>query len=272
MKISVLIDNIENGSLVGEWGLAIYIEHNGRKILLDTGGSEQFLDNAAKMGIDVKEIDAAVLSHAHYDHANGMDAFFASNNKANLYLQGCCRENCYAEKENGLEYIGIKKGWLGKHKQRLSYINSDCFPLGNGAVILPHSTEGLEAEGVKAKMFIKEDERLVPETFAHEQTLVLETESGLAVFSSCSHAGVDNIINEVRRAYPEKKICAYIGGMHLFKTEDDEVIALAKRLKNSGVDRIITGHCTGDHALEILKKELGDRLIAMHSGLEVEID
>ena len=83
---------------------------------------------------------------------------------------------------------------------------------------------------------------------------------------------MDNIIAEVRKAYPGKKICAYIGGMHLFKTADEEVLALAKRLKESGVEKIITGHCTGEQALGLLKDVLGDRLIAMHSGLEVEID
>lgn len=50
MKIKVLIDNIENDELAGEWGLAIYIEHNGKKILLDTGGSDLFLTNAEKNG------------------------------------------------------------------------------------------------------------------------------------------------------------------------------------------------------------------------------
>ena len=272
MKIKVLIDNIENDELAGEWGLAIYIEHNGKKILLDTGGSDLFLTNAEKMGVDIAAVDIAVLSHAHYDHSNGMAGFFAANSRASLFLQSCCCENCYAEKETGLEYIGIQSGWLERYRQRLSPVAGDSFRLGEGAVILPHSTEGLEAVGLKAKMYTKEADKLIPETFAHEQTLVLETKSGLAVFSSCSHAGVDNIIEEVRKAYPGKKICAYIGGMHLFKTADEEVLALAKRLKESGVEKIITGHCTGEQALGLLKDVLGDRLIAMHSGLEVEID
>ena len=55
MKISVLIDNIENGSLVGEWGLAIYIEHNGRKILLDTIAAYNG-DPAAKSNEEAKAL------------------------------------------------------------------------------------------------------------------------------------------------------------------------------------------------------------------------
>ena len=37
MRATVLVDNIKNEELeaAGEWGLAIYIEHEGKKILLE---------------------------------------------------------------------------------------------------------------------------------------------------------------------------------------------------------------------------------------------
>ena len=76
MKIKVLMDNISSGELAGEWGLSILIEYEGKKILLDTGASGAFAENAEKMGIDLAEVDFAVLSHAHYDHADGMKTFF----------------------------------------------------------------------------------------------------------------------------------------------------------------------------------------------------
>ena len=79
MKATVLVDNISCNELAGEWGLSIYIEYGDKKILLDTGASELFLENAEKMGVSIKEVDYAVLSHAHYDHSNGMKAFFENN-------------------------------------------------------------------------------------------------------------------------------------------------------------------------------------------------
>ncbi len=51
-----------------------------------------------------------------------------------------------------------------------------------------------------------------PDNFCHEQSLVLDTDSGLVIFNSCSHGGVVNIINEVKAAFPEQKITALIGG------------------------------------------------------------
>ena len=104
MKTVILIDNIGDDVLTGEWGLSFYIEYRDRKILLDAGGiSGAFAGNAEKLGIPLEEVDAAVLSHAHYDHADGMSTFFRLNDHAKLYLRESCGENCYkkpTEKSN----------------------------------------------------------------------------------------------------------------------------------------------------------------------------
>ena len=51
MKATILIDNLTKGTLAAEWGLSIHIEYEGRRILLDTGASGRFADNAGKLGI-----------------------------------------------------------------------------------------------------------------------------------------------------------------------------------------------------------------------------
>ena len=48
MRATVLIDNISNCQLHAEWGLSIYIEYEGHRLLLDTGEGEQFAQNAAE--------------------------------------------------------------------------------------------------------------------------------------------------------------------------------------------------------------------------------
>ena len=51
MIAKILIDNITKNDLICEWGLSFYIEYNGHKILLDTGASGNFAENAKQMGI-----------------------------------------------------------------------------------------------------------------------------------------------------------------------------------------------------------------------------
>ncbi len=42
MQATVLVDNIGQAEMPGEWGLSIYIEMNGQRLLLDTGASALF--------------------------------------------------------------------------------------------------------------------------------------------------------------------------------------------------------------------------------------
>lgn len=117
-KIIVGIDNIPSNGLKKEWGLSLYIEHSGKKILLDTGGSDLFLRNYAKLGIDISDVDYGVLSHAHCDHANGIPAFFEHNGKAKFYVSEKTAPDCYGRLLFITFYCGIPKTLLDDHADR----------------------------------------------------------------------------------------------------------------------------------------------------------
>lgn len=269
MKATVLVDNISKEDISGEWGLSILIEYDEKKILLDTGGSGLFLENAKKLGVDIRDVDYAVLSHAHYDHADGMRDFFMANDKAKFYLRDSCGENCYMKKWFFHKYIGIPKNLLDEYKDRIVYAKEDyrMFP---GVALIPHKTEGLSDIGKKNNMYIRNENGWKPDDFSHEQSLVFETPSGLVIFNSCSHGGADNIIKEVAATYPDKKIKALIGGFHIFSKSKAEVRELARRIKMTGVETIYTGHCTGNRSFNILKEELGDMVHQLSVGLVME--
>ncbi len=270
MKATVLIDNIATSPLKDEWGLCVYIEHEGKKILLDTGASSRFTDNAKKLGVNLSEVDFAVLSHAHYDHADGMEEFLGLNIKAKFYLKKECKENCYGRKLIFSKYIGIKKGTLQKFSHRIEYVKGDT-EIMKGVYLVPHKTENLHEAGKKAGMYKRINKKWVPDNFDHEQSLVLDTEKGLVIFNSCCHGGADNIIKEVSATFPDKKIYAIIGGFHLFESPDSEVEALSKRIEETGISLVYTGHCTGKRAYEILKKNLGEKCNQLSVGLVIEV-
>ena len=87
MKATVLSDNIPAENLGCEWGLSIFIEYHGKHILLDAGASGLFLKNADVLGLNMKDVDFGVLSHAHYDHADGIPEFFRVNSSAPFYFR-----------------------------------------------------------------------------------------------------------------------------------------------------------------------------------------
>lgn len=271
MKIKILIDNKTKNEWNAEWGLAVWVEYEGHKILLDAGTSGIFTENADSMGVDLSQVEFGVLSHAHYDHSDGLEAFFERNEDAVFYLRNTCAENCYSKKEGTeLTYIGIKPGYLETFANRIRYVEGD-YEVIPGVTLLPHKTKNLEAIGEHAGMYVKIRGQYHPDSYDHEQSLVFDTEKGLVIFNSCSHGGADNIIREVQETWPEKQIYALIGGLHLFRSTDGEVRDLAVRIRETGIQHVYTGHCTGDAAMEILKEELGDVVQEFYTGFEMTV-
>ena len=97
MEIVTLIENTSLDSrLFAEHGLSLYIEAQGLCLLFDMGPSKAFLYNAAYLNVDIAQVDAAVVSHAHYDHGGGLEPFLAANHKAPVYLKVGADADYYA--------------------------------------------------------------------------------------------------------------------------------------------------------------------------------
>lgn len=270
MHITILSDNNGTERLAGEWGLSILIDYCGMQILLDAGASDLFLKNAKLLGIDLNRIDFAVLSHAHYDHADGFPALLRENPKLRILVRQCIAANCYAIKEDRLEYIGAAPALLTEFGDRLQRVDGDC-KVAEGVWLIPHKRPDRAQIGVRERMFVKIGDALEPDDFSHEQSLVFETERGLYIFNSCSHGGASEIIEEIRQTFPERRIHAYVGGFHLHRKPPEEVERFALRLKAAGVEKICTGHCTGEAAYAILKAHLGERLTQFFAGMEMDL-
>lgn len=159
------MDNITKNQWKAEWGLSIYIEYNGHRILLDTGTTEAFAENADQMGVRLEDVEFGVLSHAHYDHSDGLGEFFKRNSTAKFYLQKSAEENCYSRK-NFLfkKYIGIRRGYLETYKDRIVYADGDMEVIP-GVTLLAHRTPGLSGVGKKAGMYVRKNGRWRPTTF-----------------------------------------------------------------------------------------------------------
>lgn len=267
-EISIITDNNPSNTLKGEWGLCLLIKYNHQNILVDAGASNLFLTNMEALGEKVEDVDMMVLSHAHYDHANGIPAFFEHNTKAKLYVRESTAADCYMKVFLFKRYIGIPKTMMLDYKDRIEKV-SNIQEVSKSVYLVPHSTKDLTLIGKREKMYRKTSQGWTLDDFSHEQSLVLETDQGLLIVNSCSHGGVENIIHEVKEAFPDKTIYGYIGGFHLYNKTSDEVKVVAEPLKE--LEYVCTGHCTGDKAYDILKGQLGGHLHKLQVGLKIEI-
>lgn len=265
VEMTVLVDNIASGLLTAEWGLSILITAGDRRILLDTGSSSVFARNAELLGIDLAAVDIGVLSHAHHDHADGMEAFFEVNGTAPFLVRESASENCWGIKDGVLRYNGIRKGILQEYGERIRYV-SGVYSVDDGIWLIPHRRVNYRSIAKRNGLYIERGGKRVFDDFSHEQSLVIDSGRGLIVFSSCSHTGMINILKDIYEALGRRDVCAYVGGLHLYKMTDRETAALSERIHNTSIRQILTGHCTGDEAFTILKNELGDRILQFSAG------
>lgn len=276
--VTVLVDNAEAEGLCSEWGLSLLVHTPKARVLLDFGQTDAFALNADALGADLREVDCAVLSHAHYDHADGMGAFFERNEHALLYLSDACAESCWSTGGGSAEthYIGIRPGLLARWADRLCFAPHDrVSSVAPGVHLVPHATPGLEDVGADAGMWLRDGDAWMPDSFAHELTLVVELgiapDGDLLVLNSCSHAGIGVIVGEVRAAFPGRRIAAYVGGLHLFRADDKEVVEVARAVREAGIGQLWCGHCTGERAIELLRCELPGRISTLRPGLSFEV-
>ncbi len=268
MKIVILMeDTCGNPLCEYEHGLSIYIETKKHKILMDAGAGGRTLLNAKKLGVDLSEVDTVILSHGHYDHSGGLEAFGQQNPNAVIYAQ----KSAFGDYFHGDRYIGVDKrladlpGLEMLEGGRKIDEELSVFTNITGRRHWPLSNIGLTEmiDGQK-----RQDE------FTHEQCLVIREEKTL-LLSGCAHNGILNILDRYRELYDGLPDIV-LSGFHMMKKSDytereTEIIRqTAEELAKKDI-LFYTGHCTGQKAVDIMRPVLGDRLTAMYCGMEILI-
>ena len=257
MKIVTLVENTAcSEKLQPEHGLSLYIETGSRKILFDMGQTDAFARNAEKLGIDLAEVDFAVLSHGHYDHGGGLETFLRLNTKAPVYVQ----EEVFGSYYNGTEkYIGLPASPMsdprlirgkGIRQPDADIRLSDCNDLH-----WKFDPYGLNR---------REGDRFLPDTFRHEQYLQIREGERRYLFTGCSHKGIGNILRYFRPDY-------LIGGFHLNKENDTQTLLGIAGLIKASEAVCFTGHCTGSRQFAVLQRQLGKNIGQLMTGTELYI-
>lgn len=279
MKIHVLIEDTPIEGYKTEHGLSLFIEHNGENYLLDAGTTDTFLANAEKMQIPVGDVKCSVLSHGHYDHSGGYATYLSRYPKVKVYAMESAKEEYYSGSGGVIHEVGVPKNVLPAFEENFIFIENEE-KISDSVYLIPHSTEGLAKFGERAAIYKREADKYVPDAFSHEVSLVLDTEKGLVIFNSCSHGGLHAIISEVKQALPGKNIYAFVGGLHMKGKlngeeicifSESEMQSISEYLKEIGLKKLYTGHCTGTVAFNKLKSYLGDMVEKLNTGDVIEL-
>ena len=87
-KVTILYDAFgESTGLTKDWGYSALVEHNGKRILFDTGNDAAIFEHNVKaLGVDLTKLDFVVISHRHADHTTGLRYVLSMNPNVTVYV------------------------------------------------------------------------------------------------------------------------------------------------------------------------------------------
>ena len=234
VTITVVYDNRSlQHDLTPDWGFACVVDAAGHRLLFDTGAKgDLLLANMRKLGIAPATVEALVISHDHWDHTGGLESILP-----------LCSARCYVPASVAAE-LGAK----------ISKAGGTSIPVTGRAAIWP----GVWLTGEPGKEI-------------REQSLVVETDSGLVLVTGCAHPGVVNIARKVKQDFG-KPPWLVLGGFHLGHASPEDVKGMIRELQALGITKAGPGHCTGDQAIDQFRQGWPDGFEQIGCGWTLKLE
>lgn len=261
MKLTVLCDNSAriDAYYLAEPGVAYLLEDDGAKILFDTGYSDVCVRNAQKLGIDLTDLTALVLSHGHNDHTGGMVHLPLQKGELPLYAHpGVFDHKRYRGDEIGAPYTleqAAEKFDLRLSKEPVQLSEHLTF-LGQ----IPRTNDYENQSPVGERLV---DGQWIPDFLPEDSAIVCRGEEGLTIITGCSHAGINNITEYAKAVCGDQRICGIIGGFHMLTVnrQTEETVRWLDKLRPKNLRPC---HCTCFHARAAIHScvPIGDTCVA----------
>lgn len=250
-----------------------------RTLLFDTGPDEWVFErNVTRLGVELGDVEAMVLSHGHWDHGGAMPRALQMITQANggrsvpVYMHPeMFALRAFKQKDGGFAPMELVAGVdvLSGNGGDVVVTRDEQSLLGDAFYVsgeIPRVTKferGLPgqhrqlADGRWEKDEVMPDERFVSLHVAGK---------GQVVFTACSHAGLINVLLAARARFPEVPLYGVVGGFHLAGPTEAIIPQTVEALAQFDLKLIAAGHCTGWRAVDALAAAYGDAVVPSAVG------
>jgi 7,8-dihydropterin-6-yl-methyl-4-(beta-D-ribofuranosyl)aminobenzene 5'-phosphate synthase len=268
IAVTIVTDNRADNGLLAEHGFSLLVEVAGRQLLFDTGQGPSLRHNTESLALPLHRTEFLVLSHGHYDHTGGVPILLERAPDVSVYCHPAVTRRRNSVRNGSPKSIGMPVeatqalSRLGTSRIRFTLEPTQLFPgVGVTGPILRQ-----EDDEVSGPFFL-DDKGHRPDPIEDDMALWIRTPKGLVVCCGCCHAGLENTLRQTQRAAEVPAICAVIGGLHLAEATGQRIDRVISALAALDVQCIVPCHCTGDRAIERLKKAFGHRVLPGRAGL-----
>jgi 7,8-dihydropterin-6-yl-methyl-4-(beta-D-ribofuranosyl)aminobenzene 5'-phosphate synthase len=267
-----------------DWGFSALIRYNGRTILFDTGNNaDKFAHNVKALGVDLKQVDIAVLSHRHVDHISGFDYMLKVKPSVKAYLPadpdlGAPMHFTFShDSKESLTGLQPEQLYFGGQTSSMEYHPGARFHADSAEFVSASREISAGAYLIVTRSVMMGDFNAYPPNEpGHpdlagfpELSLALKSENGIVLITGCSHSKVEAIVRATKD-YLGGNIDLVEGGFHLLPYDATYITNIAHLMKDDlGVRRVAPAHCTGNLAFKILREIYGENY--NYAGLESEV-
>lgn len=272
--ITLLVENTARGmGVLGEHGLAWWIDTGRHKVLFDTGQGMALANNATRLGVDLSQADAIVLSHGHADHVGGLETVLNLAPSAALYFHPLAVQAKYTGSDRQAFGRRLSTEFMEKERFR-SEIRRIVTPTEPTEVVpgvwitgeIPRETD---FEDVGGSFFL--DEIMVhPDPLLDDISLYIPGAQGVVVIFGCAHAGSVNTLRHIARQTNNAPVRAVLGGLHLESASPHRIDETVRALRACHPQKMGFCHCTGFKALHRLWNEFPSAFVQTQAGSRFE--
>lgn len=269
----------KNEVLTKEFGFGSIIRYQGKTILFDAGSNANiFQKNIETLNINLNSVDIAIVSHAHFDHLNGIDYLLKINPNVKIYFPedffwgSPCPFDATGTEPDSTEHLPKHMRYFDGEKTKFlinqsggRFLNANIEFIKNNTEILPGVTL-ITTESDYMGYFSKyPGKTFVPGQFQNteseaklsklqELSLCLQTDEGDTLLVGCSHSSIEVILDKTV-AHTSRPIKLLYGGLHLIPFNREQLSQIISHIKDKiQVRQVAPTHCTGHLAFQMLQE------------------
>jgi len=273
----------EREQLIAEHGysLLLTVQREGRNesILYDAGlGRNTVLHNMDVLAVQVNDLRAVVLSHGHADHHGGLEGLFqrVGRRKLPLVLHPDVWRDRRVVFPTGVQIHMPPPSHNDLDREGVTIVEErGPSLLLDGMVLVTGQVERVtDFEKGFPLQQARTNGEWEPDTWIWDDQAVVchLKDKGLVVLSSCSHAGVINVLRHVQQLTGIDNVYAFIGGLHLTGGLFEAIIPRTiAELAAIGPALVVPGHCTGWKATHEVARQLSDAYIQTSVGTRLHL-